>query len=149
MTSTKLELQVKLLHPEAKLPTKAHPEEDAGFDLYSVVEGVVPPHAANSSPVNIDTGIAFAIPQGYYGQLMTRSSYGKMGMRVHPGVIDSGYRGPITVLVHNLSEEPREIRKGDKVAQLLILPVPFTEVSVVDELPTSSRGEKGFGSSGR
>lgn len=138
-------LQVKLLHPDAKKPIKAHPEEDAGFDLYCVEEAFIPPHGREF----IDTGIAIAVPKGYYGQIMTRSSIGKKGMRVHPGVIDSGYRGGISVLVFNLTEVPQFVSKGDRIAQLLVLPVPEIYVESVEELPESQRGVGGFGSTGK
>src|SRR5208282_4520280 len=100
-------------------------------------------------PVDVDTGIAVALPEGYYGQIFPRSSLGKKGLQVHLGVIDTGYRGRITVLVYNHSGQTHKILKGDKIAQLVLLPVPPVDVEVVDALPPSLRGAKAFGSSGR
>lgn len=137
-------LPCKLSHPDAKLPTK-HYFDDAGFDLYSVEVANVP---ASGSAV-VDIGVAIGIPAGYYGQLATRSSFGKRGLYIHPGVVDAGYTGTISVLVRNLTTEDYKILKGDKVAQLLILPVPKFQPVTVSELDYSARGANGFGSSGR
>ena len=138
-------LLVKLNGPSAKVPYKAHPDEDAGFDLVGTHDSTV--KAFESATV--DTQISLAIPKGFYGQLMTRSSMGKAGLRIHPGVIDSGYRGTISVIIVNLTSRDYEVHAGDRVAQLLILPVPKIKVEVVTELPESSRGEGSFGSSGK
>ena len=159
-------LEVRKLTADAKLPTKAY-DGDAGWDLYSCENITIKPicgmtdvpvadgsSAVRSVPswdyaiTEVDVGIAFAIPAGYYGQVMCRSGYGKKGMRVHHGVVDAGYRGPVTVFVQNQGEAPITINKGDKIAQLLILPVPDVCVQEVTELSSSVRGEKGFGSSG-
>lgn len=152
-----MKIFVKKLHPDAQIPSKAHPEEDAGFDLYSCDDIV---EIKEGEVKEVKTGVALEIPQGYYGQIMTRSSFGKKGLRVHPGVVDSGYRGEITIFVYNLSDQNARntmyvedngyaILKGDKVAQLLILPVPAVEMEETDDLGWSSRGANGFGSTGR
>lgn len=156
-------LKVKKMHKLAKLPTKAYPLEDAGFDVYSVVDVTVQPRISregkntvpsfaippNLDPIEIRTGIAIAVPVGYYTQVSCRSGLGKKGLRVHPGVIDSGYRAELSILVQNHGNKPIEIKVGDKVAQLLILPVPNFIVEEVAELPVSSRKTSGFGSSGK
>ena len=136
---------VKLVHPNAKIPIKTHPNEDAGFDLFSVDTKKIKPFTKEEFSV----GIALGIPLGYYGQIATRSSYGNRGLRVHPGVIDAGYRGEITILVFNMTKKVTTINKGDKIAQLLILPAPNFEIVEETQLPPSSRGSKGFGSSGK
>lgn len=143
MSSTTL--LVKLNSPDAKVPFKAHPDEDAGFDLVGTHDATV---KAFESTI-VDIKLSLGIPKGYYGQLMTRSSMGKAGLRIHPGVIDAGYRGNISVIVINLTSRDYEIHQGDRVAQLLLLPVPKVKIEVVTELPESSRGEGGFGSSGK
>lgn len=140
-----MKLLVKKLHPDALVPSKAHPDEDAGFDLHCVEDAFIPPHGREA----ISIGIALGIPKGYYGQLMARSSTGKKGMRIHPGVIDSGYRGEISILVFNLTGVPQFIGKGERLAQLLILPVPEVYVDVVEDLPDSLRGTNNFGSTGK
>jgi dUTP pyrophosphatase len=141
-----MKIRVKKLSPEAKLPSKAHPDEDAGFDLYCTESAWL---AAERGVEEVPTGISVEIPKGYYGQIMTRSSFGKKGMRVHPGVVDSGYRGEITIFVYNFASCQYKIEAGDKIAQLLILPVPEVEIEEVEGLSSSNRGEKGFGSTGR
>lgn len=141
----KHKLLVKLLHPSAKLLSKAHPDEDAGFDIYAIKDVTVKAFEVATVP----TGIAFTSPKGYYGQIKTRSSMGKQGMRVHPGVIDRGYTGEVAIIVTNLTSRDYEVHAGERVAQLLILPVPDMEVEEVKELPSSSRGTGGLGSTGR
>ena len=152
-----MKLQVKRLSEDVKLPTKAY-EGDAGWDLYSCEDVHVTMHFQSKSDLlEVHTGVAVAIPEGYYGQIMCRSGLGRKGWRVHPGVIDAGYRGEITIFIqnhrmtqHNMHEGQKlDIKKGDKIAQMLILPVPHFELEVVEDLPESQRGEKGFGSSGR
>jgi len=139
-----MKLLVTRTHPDARIPTKAY-EGDAGFDLYSIHDKELPP----GCQVEIDCGIKIAIPQGYFGLILTRSSYGRQLLQVHHGVIDEGYRGPITVLMYNLSKRLVHIKKGSKVAQLIILPVKHFEWEETSELPSSQRGSKGFGSSGK
>jgi len=141
-------LQVKKLHKNAKLPTKAY-SEDAGWDLYACENLELAPALGDYDIAEINVGIAVAIPGGYYGQVMCRSGLGKKGLRVHHGVIDAGYRGPVTVFAQNQGKERLSIKKGDKIAQLVILPVPEMEAEWTKELPVSDRGAKGFGSSDR
>jgi dUTP pyrophosphatase len=136
-------LRVKRLSPEAVLPTIAHPGEDIGYDLYSCEDLTI---AARSS-AGIRTGIAiqFVPPAG--GIVKTRSSLARKRLMCNAGVIDAGYRGEIVILIENLGEMPYEIRKGDKVAQLLEHPSLAREV-VETDLSNTVRGAKGFGSSG-
>jgi dUTP pyrophosphatase len=141
-----LVLKVKKLKPEAKLPTKNN-LSDAAFDLYAS-EGINVP---NSQVTKINTGIAVEIPKGYYGQIFDRSSMGAKGLTVFGGVIDSGYRGEVIVCLHNTAKDFswHTVSPGDKIAQMVILPVPEMQVVEVQELEESDRGEKGFGSSGK
>lgn len=155
-----LQLKVKKLSSLAKLPTKNH-STDAAIDLYSIDEETI----RSGQTVKIRTGIAVEIPQGYYGQIFDRSSMGAKGIHVHGGVIDGSYRGEIIVCLQNTNlytyeddyksfkfddtPEFYDIKNGDKIAQMVILPVPELEVVEVEELSSSDRGEKGFGSSGR
>lgn len=141
-----LELKVKKLNPEAKLPTKNN-ITDAAFDLYAL--GYT--HTPGSKVTKISTGIAIEIPEGYYGQIFDRSSMGVKGLTVFGGVIDSGYRGEIIVCLYNTADESswHTVAAGDKIAQMVLLPVPQVQVVEVQELEESDRGEKGFGSSGK
>ena len=136
-------MKVKLLHPDAKLPTKAH-DTDAGFDLYSLEDRLIEPHTT----VKISTGIAFGFDPGTYGLIRDRSSCGSKGILVAGGVLDNLYTGHCIVCLTNSNTYDYMIEKGNRIAQLLILPLIETKIEVVNELSTTNRGEKGFGSSG-
>jgi dUTP pyrophosphatase len=100
----------------------------------------------------IPTGLAVAIPEGHVGILASRSSMGVrngVGFSNGIGVIDSDYRGPLRVGLHNLRSEPYTVHPGDRIAQLLVVPVLCPEVEIVDRLPETERGAGGFGSTGR
>jgi dUTP pyrophosphatase len=143
-----IEIEVKKLDPDLPLPAYARPG-DAGLDLLAAEETTLKPGERAAIP----TGIAVAIPDGYAGFVHARSGRAlKEGLALAnaPGVVDSGYRGEIKVIVVNLDPtEPIHISYGEKIAQLVIQPVPQTSLIVVDELPVSERGAGGFGSTGR
>ncbi len=138
---------MKRLHPAALIPGHAHPG-DAGFDLAAVGAVTVRPGERAMVP----TGIAIAIPEGHAGLVLPRSGLAsKRGLTLAnaPGLIDAGYRGEVQVAVVNLDPSaPVRIESGDRIAQLVIVAVPEAEASWVEELPASSRGEGGFGSTG-
>ncbi len=135
------------LHPDAVLPERAHPG-DAGLDLRSIAELEVAPGERAMVP----TGLAVAIPEGHAGLVLPRSGLAtKQGLTLAnaPGLIDAGYRGEIICAVINLDPTtPVRIAPGDRVAQLVIVALPEVEPQWVDELPPSTRGEGGFGSTG-
>jgi dUTP diphosphatase len=139
-------LKVKKFHPDAQLPTVAHPGEDLGLDLYSVDSYDLLPNKLAS----IRTGIGVEL-KGYGFLLRDRSSLALHGIVVSGGVIDAGYRGELSVFLTLIgSQKPYSINKGDKVAQLLPMPIQTNfEVQEVSALGESFRGRKGFGSSGR
>jgi dUTP pyrophosphatase len=138
------QLKVKKNHPKAHLPTKKY-VNDAGYDLYSVEDKLI----KSKKIVEVNIGISIAFPFEIYGIIFTRSSFGKRGLQVHNGVIDNGFRGNITVFIYNLSDEDYQVKTGDRIAQLLIHKNrSFYEPTEIEVLPTSERGEKGFGSSG-
>ena len=143
-----MRLEFKRLDPTVPMPARAHPG-DAGLDLRSNVDVVVEPGKRAMVP----TGLAVAIPEGYAGLVLPRSGLaGQRGLTLanSPGLIDSGYRGELTCALVNLDrDEPVKVARGDRVAQLVIVPVAPAEAVWVDELPTSARGEGGFGSTGR
>ena len=143
-------LHVKKLTEDAILPTKKH-NNDAGFDLYANESMTLRPIEIDmwGQTVKVKTGISIEIPDGWFGLIRDRSSLGSQGILVLGGVIDSGYRGEIIVCLHNLNNKFYEIKKGDKIAQLLLIPVPQVDIVPVDSLSETSRGDKGFGSSGR
>lgn len=142
-----MRIEVQLFDPEMELPSYAKPG-DAGLDLRSRVEMKLEPGMRALVP----TGIAVAIPTGYVGLVHPRSGLAiKSGISMvnTPGTIDSGYRGEISViLINHDREETFEIKRGDRIAQLVIQQVEVAELVPVKELPLSERGEGGFGSSG-
>ena len=163
-----MEISVKRLSESAILPTKAY-EHDAGYDLYSTDDVTI--KAGGTTLVS--TGISMEIPQGYVGLIWPRSGLAvKKGIDVFAGVIDSGYRNEIKVCLFNsqldalvqssddgwgathivsaavLCDNQITIKKGDKIAQILIQPAPHFDLLEVKSLSESDRGGKGFGSSG-
>lgn len=129
----------------ATLPTRAY-DGDAGLDLYASDTVVIPP----GHFVDVPVGIAIAVPEGYFGRIVSRSStFRKRRLDVREGIIDAGYRGPLYAGVHNMSGSEVTIEPGERVAQLLIHEVPKVDIVVVPQLPPSQRGERGFGSSGK
>ncbi len=132
------------MHADAKLPNYAHPG-DVGLDMYSLEDVVVYP----GKHVRLYNGFALEFPEGYGAFVKDKSSISKAGLHTMGGVFDAGYRGEYNVHLVNLSDEAYEIKKGDKVAQLVILPVEIAELEEVEELSSSSRGEGRFGSTGK
>jgi dUTP pyrophosphatase len=139
-------LAIVRLHPNARVPEAAY-SGDAGLDLSSVEHAVLPPGERRT----IRTGLAVAIPEGYAGFVQPRSGLAHrhgIGVVNSPGLIDSGYRGELRVVLHNTDlVHEFQVEPGDRIAQLVVVPVPAVEVEVVEELPASHRGALGFGSS--
>jgi dUTP pyrophosphatase len=142
-----MELRFRRLDPQATLPSRAHPG-DAGLDLSSAVDIEIGPGRREK----IGTGLAVAIPDGFAGLVLPRSGLAsRHGLTLSnaPGLIDAGYRGEIICAVVNLDpSEAVSIAKGDRIAQLVIVETPLFDPVWTDELPESSRGDSGFGSSG-
>lgn len=138
-------------------PTRAH-ETDAGLDLYSRDDKIIP---SRNTPVTtdddsaeigatFDTGVHMEIPPGYFGKIESRSGLNVRNSVVScGGVIDSSYRGSIAVKLYNLGTKPYIVHKGDRIAQIVIQPCALPELEVVDELDETDRNADGFGSSGR
>ena len=143
-----MRVQVKALDPDLPLPAYAH-AGDAGLDLAAAQDVTLKPGERAAVP----TGIAIALPEGFAGFVHARSGRALnegLALANAPGVIDSGYRGEVKVIVVNLDDSsPVYIKRGEKIAQLLIQRVERAEVKVVDHLPVSPRGKGGFGSTGR
>jgi len=143
-----VELPVARLNENATLPTRAH-EGDAGLDLYACE----PAHIGPGERWSVGTGIALEIPADHAGLVLPRSGLAKRsGITLvnSPGLIDSGYRGEVRVLL--LNTDPAEVFRvapGDRIAQLVIAPVALAEPVEREALADSARGEGGFGSSGR
>jgi dUTP pyrophosphatase len=142
-----MRLPFRRLDPTVPLPEHAHPG-DAGLDLRSNVDVVVGPGERALVP----TGVAVAIPEGHAGLVLPRSGLASrhgLTLANAPGLIDSGYRGELTCSVVNLDREaPVKIARGDRIAQLVVVPLAAVDPTWVDELPPSDRGKGGFGSTG-
>jgi len=138
-----MELKVKRIHPEAKLPVYGHPG-DAGLDLFAVVDRELEPGEVFAVP----TGLQVAIPDGHVGLVWDKSGISLRGVHRLAGVVDSGYRGEIQVVMINLGPGAFALKKGMKIAQMLIQPVAAVEVIECEALDGTSRGQGGFGSTG-
>ena len=139
-----MELKVKL-DEGAFAPESAH-EDDAGFDLRTPTDCFIP---AGGFGI-IDTGVHMAIPKGYVGFLKSKSGLNVRDNLTGEGVVDSGYTGSIVVkLYHNAGYGGKQFRRGDKIIQIVLLPILKPEIKLVDELEQTERGDNGFGSSGR
>lgn len=128
-----------------RIPVKRY-AEDAGWDLFASRDAIVAP----GQQKDIHTDIAIAIPLHWYAQIKTRSStMARTGLMVLEGVIDQTYRGELFFMVYNPTDKPVLIQQGDRLAQILFLPVPEVSWIHAPELPSSARGNSGFGSTGR
>ena len=139
-----MKLKVKKMNPDAKLPLYGH-KGDAGMDLFSSLEYVLPKGEVFAVP----TGIQVEIPKGYVGLIWDKSGVSLKGAHRLAGVVDAGYRGEVKVVMINWGQSPFFIEKGMKIAQLLIQAVEDAEIVEVEDLDDSSRGEGGFGSTGK
>ena len=143
-----MKVKIKKLSESSLLPTRGS-SSAAGYDLYADVERE---QIAPGKTVKIPVGVAMEIPEGYFGGIFARSGLStKEGLRPANcvGVIDSDYRGPILVPLHNDSDTVREVVKGEKIAQMVILPYLAVEFEEVEQLEETQRGEGGFGSTGK
>lgn len=143
-------LRVKLLEPGARAPEVAHPGEDLGYDIFALEPMTLAPSAA----VRVRTGIAVEARHPETGAplgllVRDRSSMAARGIATTGGVIDAGYRGEILILMTNLGEETVQLKAGEKIAQMIPVPVLTGTVEVVGSLEESARAAKGFGSTGR
>ena len=152
-------IQVKKLHENATIPTKAY-LNDAGWDLYALEDGEIPGTTFTEyengekkviiSRKLIGTGIAMAIPNGYYGRISDRSSVGyKSGCHTLCGTVDSAYRNEVKIVLANLDSQPFIYKRGERIAQIVITAISNSSLMVVDELDETERNMGGFGSSGK
>lgn len=129
---------------EATIPNYAHPG-DAGMDFFSAENIVIKPGERNS----LRTGVKMEMPDGFVGLIWDKSGLAiKDGIKTMAGVIDAGYRGEIKIVLINLSQKKYQIRKGQKIAQMLIKKVERAKIEEVKKLNETKRGEEGFGSTG-
>lgn len=142
-------IKFKKLRPEAKMPTRGS-EYAAGCDLYACTGGDMP--IAPGRTAMVPTGLAIAVPQGYFGAVFARSGLAaRQGLRPANcvGVCDSDYRGEYTVALHNDSAETQVVHDGDRIAQLVVMPYLDVTFEEVPELDETARGAGGFGSTGK
>lgn len=139
-----MKIKIKRLHPDAKLPTYAHPG-DVGMDVYSLKEYILQPGERQV----LDLGFALEFETGYAAIMTDKGGPPvKYGQHVMGGVYDAGYRGEYNAIIVNLGQEPRKIEKGEKIAQLIIYPVVIADLEESTELSETSRGAGRFGSTG-
>lgn len=140
-------LRIRRTNQAVSLPSYAKPG-DAALDLQAAIPEPItiqPMHSAT-----MGTGLAFAIPSGYFGLAMPRSSMAKRGLMLANtvGVIDSGYRGEVLMVIRNISPEPQTIQPLERLCQMAIIPVAHAQIEEVETLDETARGQTGFGSSG-
>lgn len=140
-----MEIKIKKLHPSAKLPHYAHPG-DVGLDLFALEGQTIEP----GQRAFFNVGFALEFPNGYAAIVKDKSSLPKIaGLHCLGGVFDAGYRGEYNVLLVNLGTEPYTVEAGQKIAQLVIIPVAIADLVEVTELSESERGTGSFGSTGK
>ena len=137
-------LAMKRVEAGATLPTRAHPD-DAGLDLYALEDASLEPGAGRI----VKTGVALAIPDAHVGLVCDRSSMAKKGLKTAGGVIDAGYRGELGVMLWNISGQTHGVKKGERIAQLLVIPISVPVPVEVEDLGATARGAGGFGSTGK
>ncbi len=143
-------LRVKLLYPGARLPVVAHPGEDLGYDVFSLETVLLEPHRTTRVRTGISVEARHPETGAPLGLLVRdRSSMASRGVATTAGVIDAGYRGEIQIVMTNLGITSVELQAGEKIAQMIPVPVLTGPVQEVDTLEESARLTKGFGSSGR
>ncbi|MEK7634352.1 MAG: dUTP diphosphatase [Patescibacteria group bacterium] len=137
-------IKIQKIDSEAIIPNYAN-KDDAGLDFYSVEDVALKPMERKA----IRTGVKMEIPEGYVGLVWDKSGLAvNNGIKTMAGVVDSGYRGEIKIVLINLSNQDFEIKKGQKIAQMLIQKIEHPQIETVSELNESQRGENGFGSTG-
>lgn len=140
-----MQLKVKKLHEDAKLPTHGHPG-DAGMDFYCLEDVLFPP----GKQERVRTGVAIEIPEGYVGLIWDKSSISfNLGLKIMGGVIDSGFRGEVTMNLLNVSDKEVLMTKDHKIAQMIIQKFEYCDILEVDELSETVRGEGREGSTGK
>lgn len=140
-------MKLKILKLDKNAPTPSYAKQgDAGLDLYSAEDFIL----KSGERKAVETGIKMEIPEGYVGLIWDKSGMASNnGIKTMAGVVDSGYRGEIKIVLVNLGTENFEIKKSQKIAQMLFQKIEHPEIEIVESLNDSHRGEGGFGSTGR
>jgi dUTP pyrophosphatase len=146
----KIEIKFVRTHLDAVLPERNHKDiltGDSGYDLTAVEDCVIPARDGNVVPVGLKIGY---ITPGHWIRIESRSGlHFRYGLSAFNGVVDNSYRGDISPRINNNSDNDYQVKKGDRVAQLVLYPLIAVESSIIDTVEETERGEKGFGSSGR
>ena len=139
-------LETKFIHSDAKLPYRKR-DTDAGYDIHAVENVVLKPHSVTT----VHTGIQISAPEGFYYTIEGRSSLFKAGINPHRGIIDATYTGEVVVALVSMSDEPYEVKIGDRIAQIVLHKYYDADFALVAEFSAQydQRGTDGFGSSGR
>ncbi len=141
---SKEQMSVVLTHDDAKMPV-IKTKGSAGYDVYSIEDGVVP----GRGRVLVKTGVTVQIPDGHCGQIWPRSGLSvKYGIETGAGIIDSDYRGELGVVLYNLTNDDFHYEKHTRIAQLLVMPIATPELEQVDSIADSEDRQGGFGSTG-
>jgi len=140
----KIEVKIKKLHPEAKIPTYGS-DQSAGFDIYAIDNLDIQPKETKKIP----TGLAFELSENYHLQIWNRSSFGSKGIHHSAGIVDSDYRGELSIILHNSTNEVFKIEKGHRIAQVLVIPAIQANFTETETLNETQRGTGGFGSTGK
>lgn len=140
----KVPVKLKLIHPDAKMPAYMT-DGAAGFDLYSIEDCVIQPGKHSI----VGTGIAMEIKEGFCWQLWGRGGLGAKGIGLFAGLIDSDYRGEFKVILYNSTSEPYKVCKGDRIVQVVVVPIAKAEFEIADNLSETKRGEGRFHSTGK
>ena len=144
MENTRIKIKIKKINPEAIIPHYSH-DGDAGMDVYSCEDVLIKPGERFAVPI----GLAIELPPGYVSLIWDKSGIAlKQGITTMAGVIEHTYRGEHKILLFNTSNQDYKIKKGDKIAQLLIQPIIIAEIEEAQKLSETSRGDGGFGSTG-
>lgn len=140
-----LAVRIKRLRPDVPLPVKAH-ASDSGFDVYATDQYRISPNSA----VKIPLGFALGLPEGYEAQLRPRSGLNAKGIWCALGTIDGGYRGELAAVLCNVGSDTwHVVKSGDRIAQLVVMPIPMVHLVEVESLDETERGATGFGASGQ
>jgi dUTP pyrophosphatase len=146
MENTRIKIKIKKINPEAIIPHYSH-EGDAGMDVYSVEDILINPNERKL----ISTGLTFEIPRGFEIQIRPKSGLAlNHGITIlnTPGTLDSGYRGELKVILFNTSNKSYQVKKGEKIAQIILAKYEEAEIEETNELTQTTRAEGGFGSTG-
>ncbi len=138
------DLPIRRLDAAAIIPTRAH-SDDAGLDLYGLEDASIAPGEGKI----LRTGVSVAVPAAHVGLVCDRSSMAKRGLKTAGGVIDAGYRGELAVVLWNVSAVAQTIKKGERIAQMLVIPIVTPAPVETEDLGATARGIGGFGSTGR